>query len=47
MTEALCDHLLEKLGLYLNEMVVVLWDEFQTLVMIFIKGLVDNLACSS
>ena len=29
--EALCDHLLEKPGLYLDEMVVFLRDEFQTL----------------
>jgi hypothetical protein len=28
MLEALCDHLLEKPGLYLDEMVVFLWDEF-------------------
>lgn len=32
MLEALCDHLLEKPALYLDEMVVFLWDEFQTLV---------------
>jgi transposase len=32
MLEVLCDHLLEKPGLYLDEMVVFLWDEFQTLV---------------
>jgi transposase len=32
MIEALCDHLLEKPGLYLEEMVIFLWDEFQTLV---------------
>lgn len=32
MTEALCHHLLEKPGLYLDEMAVFLWDEFQTLV---------------
>ena len=31
MLEALCDHLLEKPGLYLDEMVVFLRDEFQTL----------------
>lgn len=31
MLEALCDHLLEKPGLYLDEMAVFLWDEFQTL----------------
>ena len=31
MLEALCDHLLEKPGLYLGEMVVFLRDEFQTL----------------
>lgn len=29
--ESLCDHLLEKPGLYLDEMVVFLWDEFHTL----------------
>lgn len=28
--EALCDHLLEKPSLYLDEMAVFLWDEFQT-----------------
>jgi transposase len=28
MLEALCEHLLEKPGLYLNEMAVFLWDEF-------------------
>lgn len=32
MIEVLCNHLLEKPGLYLNEMAVFLWDEFQTLV---------------
>jgi hypothetical protein len=32
MIEALCDHLCEKPGLYLDEMVVFLWDEFQTMV---------------
>lgn len=32
MFESLCDHLSEKPGLYLDEMVVFLWDEFQTLV---------------
>lgn len=32
MIEALCDYLLEKPGLYLDEMVVFLWDEFYTLV---------------
>lgn len=31
MLEALCDHLLEKPGLYLEEMAVFLWDGFQTL----------------
>ncbi|KAI2791665.1 hypothetical protein POX_c04532 [Penicillium oxalicum] len=31
MLESLCDHLLEKPGLYLDEMVVFLWDEFHTL----------------
>jgi len=29
MLEALCDHLLEKPSLYLDEMAVFLWDEFQ------------------
>jgi hypothetical protein len=28
MLEALCDYLVEKLTLYLDEMVVFLWDEF-------------------
>lgn len=32
MLEALCDYLLEKPSLYLDEMAVFLWDEFQTLV---------------
>ena len=32
MIEALCDHLYEKSGLYLEEMVVFLWDEFQAIV---------------
>ena len=32
MIEALCDHLYEKPGLYLEEMVVFLWDEFQAMV---------------
>lgn len=31
MVNALCDHLLEKPGLYLDEMAVFLWDEFQIL----------------
>lgn len=31
MLEALYDHLLEKPGLYLDEMAIFLWDEFQTL----------------
>lgn len=31
MLEALCDHLLERPGLYLEEMAIFLWDEFQTL----------------
>lgn len=30
MLEALCDHLLEKPGLYLDEMAFFLWDKFQT-----------------
>jgi hypothetical protein len=32
MAEALCHHLLEKPGLYLDEMAVFLWDEFQEMV---------------
>jgi len=32
MLETLCDHLLEKPGLYLEEMVVFLWDEFEVLI---------------
>lgn len=32
MIEALCEHLSEKPGLYLDEMAVLLWDEFRTLV---------------
>ncbi|KAJ5471818.1 hypothetical protein N7539_008761 [Penicillium diatomitis] len=32
MIEALCEHLSEKPGLYLDEMAVFLWDEFRTLV---------------
>lgn len=28
MLEALCDHLLEKPDLYLDEMAIFLWDEF-------------------
>ena len=28
MLQALCDHLLEKPGLYVDEMVMFLWDEF-------------------
>jgi hypothetical protein len=28
MLEALCDHLLEKPGLYVDEMAIFLWDEF-------------------
>lgn len=32
MIEALCDHLFKKPGLYLDEMAIFLWDEFQTLV---------------
>ncbi len=31
MLDALCDHLFEKPGLYLDEMVIFLWDEFQML----------------
>lgn len=31
MPEALCDHLLEKPGLYLDEMAIFLWDEFHIL----------------
>lgn len=29
MIQALCDHLLEKPYLYLDEMVIFMWDEFQ------------------
>ena len=32
IVEALCDHLFEKPSLYLDEMAIFLWDEFQTLV---------------
>lgn len=32
MLDSLCDHLLEKPSLYIDEMVVLLWDEFQMLV---------------
>jgi hypothetical protein len=32
MLEALCDHPVEKSALYLDEMDVFLWDEFETLV---------------
>ncbi|KAJ5471939.1 hypothetical protein N7539_008508 [Penicillium diatomitis] len=32
MIEAFCDHLFEKPGLYLDEIAVFLWDEFQTMV---------------
>jgi transposase len=32
MIEALCDHLFEKPGLYLEEMAELLWDEFHTMV---------------
>jgi hypothetical protein len=31
MLEALCDHLVEKPGLYIEEMAVFLWDEFSVL----------------
>jgi hypothetical protein len=31
MLEALCDHLVEKPTLYLDEMAIFLWDEFQIL----------------
>ena len=31
MLDALCEHLLEKPGLYLDEMVIFIWDEFRTL----------------
>ena len=30
MLEVLCDHLVEKPGLYLDEMAIFLWDEFET-----------------
>jgi transposase len=29
MIQALCDHLLEKPGSYVDEMVIFLWDEFR------------------
>jgi hypothetical protein len=32
MLDALCEHLLEKPGLYQSEMIVFLWDEFEVLV---------------
>jgi hypothetical protein len=32
MLEALCDHLLEKPTLYLDEMAVFLWDKFDILI---------------
>ena len=32
MIEALCDHLSEKPGLYLDEMAVFLWDEFHAMI---------------
>jgi transposase len=38
MLEALCDHLLEKPDLYLDEMVIFLWDEFRVLVSTFTVG---------
>ena len=31
MLDALCEHLLEKPGLYLDEMVIFIWDEFRIL----------------
>lgn len=31
MLDALYEHLLEKLGLYLDEMVIFIWDEFRIL----------------
>jgi transposase len=34
MIDALCDHLSEKPGLYLDEMVIFLWDEFRTMITI-------------
>jgi hypothetical protein len=33
MLDALCEHLLEKPGLYQYEMVIFLWDKFHTLVL--------------
>jgi len=30
LLDALCEHLFEKPGLYLDEMAAFLWDEFQT-----------------
>jgi hypothetical protein len=38
MLEALCDHLLEKPGLYLDETVVFLWDEFGIFVAAYAIG---------
>ena len=35
MLEVLCDHLLENPGLYLEEMAVFLWDEFEVHVSTF------------
>ena len=35
MLEALCEHLLEKPGLYLDEMELFLWDEFDVFVSTF------------
>jgi hypothetical protein len=32
MIDALCDHLSEKPGLYLDEMAVFLWDEFHKMI---------------
>lgn len=38
MLEALCEHLLEKTGLYQDKIVLFLLDEFKTLVMPFSIG---------
>jgi transposase len=38
MLDALCEHLLEKPGLYRSEMVIFLWDEFDVLVSTYSVG---------
>jgi hypothetical protein len=45
MLKALCEHLLEKPELYLEEMVVFLWDEFDVLASTSsITGKVDEIS---